>query len=35
MPYVAYSVPKIDYKTKVYRRLDMDQDYLEQVNKRI
>ena len=35
MPYVSHQTPRLEYKNKVHRRIDLDADYLEQVKKRI
>ena len=35
LPYVSHNTPKIDFKMRENRRIDMDPAYLEQVNKRI
>ena len=35
LPYVSHQTPKVDYKNKVQRRIDLDPDYLAQVKKRI
>ena len=35
MPYVSHNTPKIDFKDKVHRRIDLDADYIERIDKRI
>ena len=35
MPYVSHNTPKIDFKDKVHRRIDLDADYIEKIDKRI
>ena len=35
MPYVSRNVPKIDYKIKEHRRIDLDPDFLEKIDTRI
>ena len=35
MPYVSRNVPKIDYKIKEHRRIDLDPEFLEKIDNRI
>ena len=35
MPYVSRNVPKIDYKIKEHRRIDLDPEFLERIDTRI
>ena len=35
LPYVSHNTPQIDYKLRESRRVDLDPEYLERINKRI
>uniref|UniRef100_A0A7S3MIZ3 Uncharacterized protein n=1 Tax=Favella ehrenbergii TaxID=182087 RepID=A0A7S3MIZ3_9SPIT len=35
MPYVSHNTPKVDFAVKEHRRVDLDADYIEKINKRI
>ena len=35
LPYVSHNVPQIDFKMKEHRRVDLDPEYIERINKRI
>ena len=35
MPYVSHNTPQIDFKQKEHRRIDLDPEYIEKINKRI
>merc|ERR1719362_2372865 len=35
LPYVSHNTPKIDFSVKEHRRIDLDPEYIEKINKRI
>ena len=35
LPYVSHNTPKIDFKVKEHRRIDLDADYIAKIDKRL